>query len=98
MTGADLKRIRQNGGVSQAEIARRSGVSRQRICLLEQGRGEAMLNSFCRILSAYGYTITGPKNDVPAIYPAPKITKKMLSNWEQIDKTVRKYITGGIEN
>lgn len=98
MTGADLKRIRTNGGVSQAEIARRSGVSRQRICLIEQGRGEAMLNSFCRILTAYGYKITPPANNMPAIYPAAKITKKMLSDWEQIDKTVRKYIAGEIEN
>lgn len=94
MTGADLKRIRTNGGVSQAEIARRSGVSRQRICLLEQGRGEAMLNSFCRILTAYGYTITGPRNDVPAIYPAPKVTKKMLSDWERTDEMVRRILKG----
>lgn len=96
MTGADLKRIRTNGGVSQAEIARRSGVSRQRICLLEQGRGEAMLNSFCRILTAYGYTITGPQNDVPAIYPAPKVTKKMLQDWERTDEMVRRILNGAI--
>lgn len=96
MTGADLKRIRTNGGVSQAEIARRSGVSRQRICLLEQGRGEAMLNSFCRILTAYGYKITPPANSMPAIYPAPKITKKMLQDWERTDNLVRRILNGAI--
>ena len=98
MTGTDLKRIRINGELSQAEIARRAGVSRQRIFMLEQGRSDRSLANWAKILTAYGYKITPPANNMPAIYPAAKITKKMLSDWEQIDKTVRKYIAGEIEN
>lgn len=94
MTGADLKRIRINGGVSQAEIARRSGVSRQRIFMLEQGRSDRSLANWAKILTAYGYTITGPQNDVPAIYLAPKVAKKMLQDWERTDEMVRRILKG----
>lgn len=51
--------LRAKAGLSQAALAKRSGVSRTIISELEQGRGDVRLTTLARVAGALGTTANG---------------------------------------
>lgn len=51
--------LRARAGLSQAALAKRSGVSRAIISELEQGRGDVRLTTLARVAQALGATVNG---------------------------------------
>jgi transcriptional regulator with XRE-family HTH domain len=49
--------LRAKNGISQATLARRTGVSRAIVSELEQGRGDVRLTTLARLASGLGVTI-----------------------------------------
>jgi transcriptional regulator with XRE-family HTH domain len=52
-----LRQARQRAGLSQAELARRSGVSRSVLSVYESGRREPSSEALARILAAAGFRL-----------------------------------------
>lgn len=57
MTGAELRRARLQMGKTQAQLAKQNGLDKARICRLEAGNSDRMLEGYETILNAYGFTI-----------------------------------------
>ena len=57
MAGALLREARARAGLSQAELARRAGVSRSVLSVYESGRREPGSEALARILAAAGYRL-----------------------------------------
>jgi transcriptional regulator with XRE-family HTH domain len=57
VAGALLREARARAGLSQAELARRAGVSRSVLSVYEAGRREPGSEALARILAAAGYRL-----------------------------------------
>lgn len=53
--GEQLRRVRQQGGLSQADLARQANINRNSISSLERGEGSS-LSTFIKVLRALGRT------------------------------------------
>jgi transcriptional regulator with XRE-family HTH domain len=66
-SGEDLGRaladIRQRRGLTQAELAERSGLSRSYLAKIEAGRSVSLLEHVLRVLRRLGATVTVPFED-----------------------------------
>jgi transcriptional regulator with XRE-family HTH domain len=65
--GDDLRRLREDGGVSRAELARHAGLDDSHIARIEDGAVHASLDAYARLATALGadlsarlYPNTGP--------------------------------------
>ena len=52
-----IKRFRQENGLSQAQLARSAGVTRQAISLIEQGKRDVTLQLAIKVAEALGVTV-----------------------------------------
>jgi DNA-binding XRE family transcriptional regulator/quercetin dioxygenase-like cupin family protein len=55
--GALLKKVREQNGLSQRELAKRSGVTHSSISMIEQGQNSPSINSLEKILNAIPMTL-----------------------------------------
>lgn len=87
--GRMLKRQREAMGISQAEMARRLGVSRYTIIKLEAKTADEKIQP---ILEAYGIAIRANVFTSPKLYTVQRepIKREDLKAWERIDKLIRK--------
>ena len=98
MTGADLREAREISGKLQKDIAKETGIDTATICRYELGHRDAGFIRFENLLTAYGYRIIPPHETACDIapYPAPKIDRIRMTEWERIDEAVRKILSGAI--
>jgi transcriptional regulator with XRE-family HTH domain len=61
--GAALKHYRHRAGLSQAELARRTGLNRTYLSALEQGKETEQLRRLLRVLKQLGVRMTLQKAD-----------------------------------
>jgi transcriptional regulator with XRE-family HTH domain len=52
--GRHLRRLREQAGLSQSEVARRSGLRREVVCALESGRHDPRISTIRRHCDATG--------------------------------------------
>jgi transcriptional regulator with XRE-family HTH domain len=63
MTGAELRRARTLTNKTQKQIADETETDKSRICRIEKGMADRMLETYERILKAYGFRIVGPDQE-----------------------------------
>ena len=55
--GRSLRAARKQAGLTQAEVAAQAGVSRESLCLIENGQRSAQLETINAILDVLGYKV-----------------------------------------
>lgn len=50
--GNEIRQLRLNRGLTQLELATMSGVTRQKLIEIEQGRGSVALSGYARVIAA----------------------------------------------
>lgn len=63
MTGSELRRARTLANKTQKQIADEVGANKSRVCRIEKGMADRMLETYERILKAYGFRIVGPDQE-----------------------------------
>lgn len=66
-SGEQLRELRRRAGLTQAEVARRSGVVTTVLSAYERGRREPAADTFLRIAEAIGFELTWMRRLDPAV-------------------------------
>jgi transcriptional regulator with XRE-family HTH domain len=85
MAGELIAEIRRESGLSQAEIARRSGIQASVLSAYERGRRQPGVGALARIAAAAGMELrVGPAADRAEIARAGRILVQVLDLAEQL--------------
>lgn len=88
---------RQTAGISQAELARRAGVSRSVMCVYESGKREPGANTLLRILTATGNKISVmPDRDRTELERSGHILEQVIEFAEALPYIPKKEIEAPI--
>jgi len=82
MPAPTLREIRRRSDLSQAELARRSGIEQSTISRIEAGKVEPSWQTMQAVLNAAGWRITLERDPVASLIP-PRVASRSVSAWLQ---------------
>lgn len=71
-TGTTLREARERAGITQAELARRTGTSQATISAYESGRKQPAVETFARLLAAAGSRLVVEPDRPPVVVPSAR--------------------------
>jgi transcriptional regulator with XRE-family HTH domain len=89
-----IEEVRREGGLSQAELARRAGLPRSVLNAYERGRRQPGVDALARIAAAAGLEVQiGPRADQAQLVRAGRILEQVLDLAETLPNRRRGRLT-----
>ena len=97
-TGDRVRQLRGVAGLTRAQLAKRSGVPRRTISLVERGQGEASLDELAAVAAACGVDAgelaPPPANDLALVRPGVSpLTTAPIRGDAALDALLREYLS-----